>query len=226
MHIYIYTLLHIYSTISPLYIYCLTYVYILLFIARARTSPPKLIGMTEHHVAARHGTCNVCLCWHGNSLMHLDHMVSDEHHWLVNLKLLDRAVLWCRYCHGPVDEPLAMHLVSYNHVTYMHQTVCPDAYYNEPRNFIAPCAPEKCFVMHREPQLAMTPALKSQCLKLYADDLYKRHMAMHPRYHFGAAVAREGDEDQEVILEVEDEEQEEVLSPQLSISDEDAEVIN
>ena len=221
MHIYIYTLLHIYSTISPLYIYRLTYVYILLFIARARPSPPKLIGMTELHIAARHGTCNVCACWHGNSLLHLEHMVSDEHHWWVNLKLLDRAVLWCRYCNCPVDQPLDMHLVSYNHVDKMHQTVCPDAYYNEPRNFIAPCAPEKCFVMHREPQLAMTPALKSQCFKLYADDLYKRHMAMHPRYHFGAAVAREGDEDQEAILEVGDEEQEEVLSPELSSSDEE-----
>ena len=37
---------------------------------------------------------------------------------------------------------------------------------------------------------------------------------MHPRYHFGEAVAREGEEDQEVILEVGNEEQEEVLSPE------------
>ena len=47
-------------------------------------------------------------------------------------------------------------------------------------------------------------------------------MAMHPHYYFGATVAREGDENQEVILDVEEQE---MLSPELSSSDEDAEEV-
>ena len=200
----------------------MSYVYILLFIARARPSPPKLIGMTDAMTAARHGTCDVCHVWHGSSLMHLQHMVDDPHNWLCNLRLLDRAVFWCVYCHSPVDQPLSLHVVSYTHVARMHETVCTDAYFNEVPNFHPPCAPEKCFVMHREPQLVMTPALRSQCFNLYADALYARHMAMHPHYYFGATVAREGDENQEVILDVEEQE---MLSPELSSSDEDAEEV-
>ena len=171
-------------------------IYTSIYGTRARSSSPKLIGMSD----VNSNTCNVCHVWHGNSRMHLEHMISDSHNWLCNLKLLDRVVFWCRYCHGPVQEPLSQHIVEYTHASRVHEAVCPDHYW--PEVFHPPCAPAQCFVMHREPQLVMTPELKSQCLNLYADALYERHMAMHPHYHFGPEVARDDDaeEEQEVIL--------------------------
>ena len=146
------------------YIHFAICIYTPIYGARARTSLPKLIGMAD----ARHNTCDVCNVLHGNSRMHLEHMVDDEHNWLCNLKLLDRVVFWCVYCHGPVREPLSQHVVTYIHVSRMHEAVCADVYWPDVL-YRPPCAPDKCFVMHREPQMVMTPSLKSQCLNLYAD---------------------------------------------------------
>ena len=208
LYIYIYTFTYIYIYISSYYLPCVYIhfdicIYTSIYGARARISSPKLIGMmSPGH--SRHNTCDVCNVFHGSTHMHLDHLVDDQHNWQCNLLLLDRVVFWCVYCNGPVEEPLSQHIVTPRHAAKIHEVVCPWDY-EHVANPHPPCAPDKCFVMHREPQMLKTPALMSQCLYLYADNLYMRHMAMHPRYYFGATTARvEGDEPQEAILDVVD----------------------
>ena len=97
-----------------------------------------------------------------------------------------RKIAWCLFCQYPLTESASNHAVTPTHVVHIYRAVLPWGFdYDTPQ----PCAPADWLVYRQGAvQRAVPPELGSQILHLYVEDLYARHIAMHPYGDFSLSA--------------------------------------